>query len=199
MKRDDWMLLILTFLTGLAIGMYIYITAFKPTYAPENLSNTESEASDWSLVGKKRSLDAEAGFIEPSFRLLGNGEYVYIQGGQDDDSLEPREGKLSSSLMRDLREYDDMLGSYTENSPGVDCASYEGGYDYEYRVTKDNVLYLLDTCDTMLGQDTPYATALLQVWEQIEGTAGSGLRYGNFSEWAEKWINDNFGVDRDLE
>jgi hypothetical protein len=69
MKRDEWMLLSLTFLTGLAIGMYVYIVAFKPTYAPENLSGVESEANEWSMVGKRRAEFHNSDYVYPSFRL----------------------------------------------------------------------------------------------------------------------------------
>ena len=193
MKRDDWMLLTLTFLTGLAIGMYVYIAAFKPTYTPETLSNTEAEAGEWSMISRKRSDDYDTGYIQPSFRLLADGSYTYLAGGQSNDALEPREGKVSGSRMRQLRNFDDSLENYIEPSNTGVCASSQGGYDYEYRFTKNGTLLLLDTCNTTLGQNTSLAQVLEGVWAEVEGI-GVGGRPRGFSEWAEEWIRSNIGV-----
>lgn len=195
MKRDDWMLLSLTFLTGLAIGMYVYIMFFKPTYVPENLNDSEATASEWSLVGKRYS-DSPDRAVEPSFRLLGDRSYVYLPGGESTDALTPREGKISSGLMRELRQYDDELYGYSAAPLQPDCPSARGGYDFEYRFIVDNTSYPLDTCDTALGHDTALALTLEAVWAEVEGRGGSSFRqYGSFSEWAENWIRQNIGVE----
>lgn len=195
MKRDDWMLLSLTFLTGLAIGMYVYIMFFKPTYAPENLSGEEATASEWSLVARRYSDQSDRG-VEPSFRLLGDRSYVYLPGGQSDEALTPREGKISARLMRELRQYDDELYGYSAPPLRPDCPSVRGGYDFEYRFVVDNTSYLLDTCSTALGHDTGLALALEAVWAEVEGTSASSFRqYDSFSDWAEDWIRRNLGTD----
>lgn len=190
MKRDEWMLLTLTFLTGLAIGMYVYIMFFKPTYTPENLNTSEAEASEWSLVAKRYSSDADRS-VEPSFRLLGDRSYVYLSGGAE----EPREGKLSSGLMRQLREFDDELYGYSAAPMQPDCPSVRGGYDFEYRFIVDNTVYALDTCHTYLGHTTSLAILLEKVWDEVEGRRENPIRYGGFSEWAEDWIRQNIGTD----
>lgn len=194
MKRDDWILLTLTFLTGVAIGMYIYIAVFKPMYAPETLSGTESEASEWSVVSRKRDGVSVAGYSEPTFRLLGDGSYTYLPSSTDETLMEPKEGKLSRSILRELRTYDDTLMDYSFTVSRQDCSSERGGYDYEYRFTKNTLSYNLDTCYTSLGYDTPLSKLLEDVWDEIEGkdvNAGPGT----FSDWAEGWIHDNFSVD----
>lgn len=194
MKRDDWMLLSLTFLTGVAIGMYIYIGIFKPMYAPEKISGTESEASEWSLVSRKRDGVSVGGYSEPTFRLLGDGSYTYLPGSAEGATVEPKEGKLSRSLLRELRSYDDTLLDYSYTVSRQNCASERGGYDYEYRFTKSTLNYNLDTCYTALGDNTPLAILLNEVWEEVEGGNRSSQPV-NFSDWAEGWIRDNFSVE----
>lgn len=189
------MLLSLTFLTGLAIGMYVYIMFFKPTYVPENLSDSEATASEWSLVARRYSDQTDRG-VEPSFRLLGDRSYVYLPGGQSNDALSPREGKISTGLMRELRQYDEELYGYGAPPNRPECPSARGGYDFEYRFIVDNTSYSLDTCNTSLGHDSGLAMILEEVWEEVEGTRSSSFRqYGSFSDWAEDWIRQNLGVE----
>lgn len=194
MKRDDFMLLALTFLTGVAIGMYVYIAAFKPNYAPEKLSDTEAEAGEWSLVARRYGGDSMFGYVDPTFRVLADGTYTYIPGGPESVAAESRSGKLSKGTMRQLRAYDDALLNHSHTALRNDCASYVDGYDYDYRFTKSNIVFDLDTCRTALGDNTPLSRLLASVWDEIEGRATTTTTSRNFSEWAEGWIRENLGV-----
>lgn len=192
MKRDDWMLFALTFLTGFAIGMYVYIAAFRPIYTPEDLSNTEEQAEDWSLVGKERGGDVENGYIHPSFRVLGNGKYSYIPGGEGDDSLEPVVGTLPASLMRELKVDADQLEAYSRPVSDHTCASDTGGFDYEYRIISDGETYTLDTCDTALGDESDLALTLEEVWQTLEGGGSfEGFSGSDPSQWLQDWLRTN--------
>lgn len=196
MKRDDYMLLALTFLTGVAIGMYVYIAAFKPTYAPEKLSGDEIEAADWSLVARRYGGDLMPGYTDSTFRVLGDGTYTYIPGGTDGLLTEQKQGKLSGSLMKKLRSYDDSLLQYSMTASRNDCSSYYDGYDYDYRFTKNNIVFDLDTCRTALGENTPLSLLLAEVWDEIEGRQTSAS-YDSFSDWAQGWIRRNIGVEKE--
>lgn len=195
MQRDDWILLSLTFLTGLAIGMYIYIAAFKPTYAPENLSDTEAEAGEWSIIGKQRGGDHDARYIHPSFRLLGDGSYVYLPGGMGEGALDPQKGSLSKRQLAAVSFSASELSAYSRPAEAASCVSDHGGYDYEYRITLAGETYVLDTCSTAL-RDSPKAEELEALWEEFGGTAGESMEYGSFSEWAQDLIRQSIGFDR---
>ena len=188
------MLLSLTFLTGLAIGAYVYVMVFRPMYTSDTLSDTESEASEWSLVSRKRDSDSALGYVQPSFRLLGDGSYSYIPATSGDGLAEPKEGKISRSVMQELRGYDNILMKYSYSTPGSECAADSGGYDYEYRFTKSNISFSLDTCYTNLGYNTPLSLTLKKVWQEIEGGTTMS-RPDGFSDWAEGWIRANVGVE----
>lgn len=190
MKRDDWMLLSLTFLTGLAIGMYVYIAAYKPIYAPADLVSSEASADEWSIVGKQRGGNEDNDYIQPSFRILADGSYTYLPGGTGNKALQSVEGSISRSLLRDLQVSVGDLNTYSKRVTGRSCASDVGGYDYRYRVTMDGDTYLLDTCSTLLGDDSGLAVSLSEVWDELSGK-GSGATYNTVSDWAQAWIRRN--------
>ncbi len=189
------MLLSLTFLTGLAIGMYVYIVAFKPTYAPEKLGSSETEASEWSMVGKRRVEGDRSGYVQPTFRLLGDGQYVYLPGGMSDSVPVPIEGKLSRALIREVRANDQLVPNYARVVDLALCPGDRSGFDHEYQVTISGVIYWLDSCQTTLGHDTAYAFILAEVWNEIEGRREPTRRYESFSDWAQDWIRRNIGVE----
>lgn len=183
MKRDDWILLSLTFLTGLALGMYLYVMVFKPIYQPENLSNVEAGASEWSLVSKRRVDNDQTGQVQPSFRLLSDGGYVYLPGGASDNSLAPIEGKISKSLVQKIRSYDNNLSAYEGTANTSSCLNM----NHEYRFTLSNQVYLLDSCYSALGYDSPLAEALDAVWDEVEGKGGS-KPFTTPSQWVQNLI-----------
>ncbi|OGG41790.1 hypothetical protein A2837_01080 [Candidatus Kaiserbacteria bacterium RIFCSPHIGHO2_01_FULL_46_22] len=186
MKRDDWMLLTLTFLTGAAIGMYMYVAVWKPVYFPEDLGNEEAEASDWSIVGERR----QGGATEASFRLLSDGSYSYI--AIDDLSGEPearKEGSIKKTLVKELMVSEDEIASYEEET---ECLASDK-VEYEYRFTIDNYTYLLDTCNTELGHDTELSLLLKKAWHQMEGSVDGTATP---SEWLTNWLNERIGANK---
>gem|GEM_PF-1628113 len=200
MKRDDWMLLILTFLTGLAIGMYVYIMAFKPTYIPDKINSTEVEAGDWSMISKKRIEGDQSRNVQPSFRLLANGKYTYIHGGVGDGALDAVEGKISGTLISKIRENDSAISRYAVIDDTARCYGDDEGYEYEYNITIDNESYFLDTCHTALKHNTALAQLLDQVWQEIEGKQGKKSNnpslgsYDTPADWLQAWLRRNLGA-----
>ncbi|MEX2341252.1 MAG: hypothetical protein WD605_02950 [Candidatus Paceibacterota bacterium] len=190
MKRDDWILLSLTFLTGLIIGMFVYITAFKPTYEAESLSGTEAEAGEWSVVGKRIGGVNESNYIQPSFRLLGNGEYTYLPGGSGGESPEPRSGKISQREMSDLRFIETELAALEQSGRLAVCQSDRGGYDYEYRISLNQNTFLLDTCLVSFNGSS-LETSLDSIWQSIEGTK-EARRYNSVADWLQDFLQSYF-------
>lgn len=177
MKLDDWMLFTLTFLTGVVIGAYVYITTFKPTYAPEGLSDSEDEAAGFSVVGKTYGGLEPSGYIRPSFRVLGNGSYLYTVGGEGENALEPQKGEIPRDLKRALLSIvtKNALEKGSEPVTKNNCRSLQGGVDYEYRIVKDGIAYTLDTCHTALAYDDELTLVLEDIWNYLSGE-GHGAR-----------------------
>lgn len=188
MKRDDWMLFVLTFLTGAALGMYVYFAVWKPVYAPEDLGSEEVSASEWSLVGERRYGDS----IDASFRLLADGSYVFITLDEAGEPLDRKKGSVSNSLIRELSVSVTELSSY-EESKQCDISSRA---EYHYRYTVDQDTYILDTCDSALGHNSDLAKSLNKVWQKIGGSDEASLTPAKI---IEDWINDNLGVNKNEE
>ncbi len=182
--------MILTFVTGLAIGMYVYVAAFKPVYAPEGLGGSEAAASDFSIIGKTYGGSEDAGFIRPSFRILGDGTYMYIQGGDGINALEPIQGSLPNSLVRELKAEiaDSNLSHLSVTAVKGNCLSYSGGFDFEYKITVNSKQYVLDTCKTVFENNDPLAELLQSVWDELSGNKSSTTYNGSLSNMAEEWL-----------
>ena len=201
MKIDDWMLLTLTFITGVAIGAYVYVTAFKPTYAPEGLSDTEEGAAEFSVVGKAYGGNESASYIRPSFRVLGDGSYLYVAGGEGDEALDPAKGELPSDLRRALLSAasDSVLLDSSETVTKNNCRSFAVGVDYEYRVVKDGEAYTLDTCHTAFNYEDELALVLEDVWNFLGGESygARGLKGDTPYEMLENFLRERLSPYED--
>lgn len=169
MSGQDWFLFILTFMTGLIAGMYVYVLSFKPTYLPDDLNNNEDVASEFSVVGKVYGGRVSNGYIRPSFRITADGSYAYIPGGEDPEALEPVQGKLPRALFNDVVSASDerTLTDASEPVNKQSCSSYSDGFDYQYRIVVDNNEYQVDTCRTTLGYDDELTIVLDDVWDYL--------------------------------
>lgn len=205
MERQDWYFFILTFITGVFIGAFVYLTSFVPTYLSNGFGGEEADASEFSVIGKSYGGFTTPDYIHPAFRLLGNGEYSYIPGGTGENSLEPIEGKLPASLMQDVKRSatELKLNSYERNAENTSCRYYADGVDYEYRIVLDKMSYELDTCTTALGYNTDLSQALDEVWEYLadpgNGSIGSRWRGSDFNEAATNWLRSYFDTSYEEE
>ena len=188
------MLFTLTFLTGAAIGMYVYVTVFKPVYLPENIDTTEEQAYEWSVIGKKRSNHPDPEYVHASFRLLGDRSYVYLPGSISSEALEPVEGAISKRLQTALRFEESKLIRYSEASALTTCASDSDGIDYEYRFTVSGRTYLLDTCETRLREDREAMSILESIWNEVEGGTTESS-YVPPAKWLENLLRSHFAPE----
>ena len=148
MTLQEWITFILVFVTGAFIGMMIYVTSFKPIYESEGIGGSETLAEDFSVIGKAYGGNEGPEYIRPSFRMLGNGEYTYLPGGESDNALDPLSGSLPSRLVRQVQSAasESSLNRYADSASKSDCVSYEGGFDYEYRIIVEGESFTVDTC-----------------------------------------------------
>jgi hypothetical protein len=180
MSAQDKFIFILTFMTGFAVGFYVYVVSFKPTYAPESIDRTEELASDFSVIGKQYG-NNERGYIAPSFRVTGEGQYSYIAGGLAESALEPTEGQLPRQLTNNLKiqATPEELSFLSQKRAPADCRSANNGVDYIYRLIIDGVEYELDSCQTLLSYDTDLAKTLEELWQYLEDPQASSNSTGS--------------------
>lgn len=195
MTTQDWFMFILTFLTGIFIGFYVYVSFFKPNYTPDDLASSESSASEFSVIGKQYGGSEGPEYIHPSFRLLPDASFVYVPGGTSESSLEQQSGKVSGQLVRSLRTMamEETLEQLSNRVVKENCRLYDGGIEYLYRITLDNVEYELDTCGTDITYSDPLAVELAKLWEAVENpNSGGGLRGDSLYDTLENFLKDQF-------
>lgn len=168
MDITDWFSFGLAFVTGIFIGMFMFVTVFKPAYIPDDLDRTEDKAYEFSVVGKAYGGLVPNDYIHPSFRLLGNGEYTLLPGGTDADALEPVSGFIPNDLQR-LLDSEIRAESLLDKSVPVEktCRSFSDGTDYKYQITVEGTVYQLDTCKTALSYGANLAVLLDEVWDYL--------------------------------
>lgn len=198
MTTQEWIMFVLTFLTGVFIGFYVYVTFFKPIYDADQLASSESAASEFSIIGKQYGGARGPEYVHASFRLLENGSYQYVPGGSGDQVLEQQTGKLPSSLVRDLKSLatQEVFESLSGRVVKEECRLYQGGIDYIYRVTLNQVEYILDTCGTAINYQDPLAIELEKIWNWLENPDSVGGMSGNtLYDIMENYLKKQFGTD----
>ncbi len=202
MKAQDKFVFILTFLTGLAAGMYIYVISFKPTYAPETIDANEELAQDFSVIGKQYGGDLQSDYVSPSFRITGNGSFDYRPGGSGEAALEPIVGQLPNSLISDIKSLatEEELEFLVQPRAQADCRSHVDGFDYQYRVILEGIEYQLDSCGTLLGYESELAVALEDVWNYLndpESVSERSLFGDSFYDTSVNFIRENLSPYED--
>jgi hypothetical protein len=196
MKTQDKFVFILTFLTGLAAGMYIYVISFKPTYAPETIDPNEELAQDFSVIGKQYGGDLQSDYVAPSFRITGNGNFDYRPGGNSESALEPVSGQLPNSLVSEIKDLATKgeLEFLVQPRAESDCRSHVDGFDYQYRVILEGIEYHLDSCNTLLGYNSELAVALEDVWDYLNDPTSNNeetLFGDSFYDTSVNFIREN--------
>ncbi|MCB9811927.1 hypothetical protein H6783_03360 [Candidatus Nomurabacteria bacterium] len=195
MTGKEWFLFIMTFLTGLFLGFYVYVMFFKPHYLPEDLGGDETTAAEFSVVAKAYGGSEGPEYIHPSFRLLGDGEYVYVAGGTGTDALEERHGTLPRAYMNELQRLAtaEKLAYFAEDRERTDCRLFSGGVDHVYRFTVHNTDYTLDTCGTALMYEDELAQLMETIWGEIITPGSTGAPAGSAPyDWLEHKLKSYF-------
>ncbi len=163
-KKQDLILIAVTFVMGIIAGWYLYVMAFAPQFN-EFLGQTESVYEDLVLVGEEYR--AEADGTLPSFQILKDGTFSYVPATALGDVATPMEGTLPRALWNEVKA--DLtkarLVKLDTVVVGEGCASANFGADFTYTVTLSSVEYTLDTCTTALSADTAVRTTLDKLWK----------------------------------
>lgn len=200
MDATDWFLIILTFFTGLLIGAFLYVSVFKPTYAPEDLNIVEDEAMEFSVAGRSYG-GIRTGFIHPSFRVLEDGSFIYVTGAAEGVEANTYEAVLPPALTNDLVGAVRRANlSLFEESAEKDCRIAVDGVDYRYQVILAGETYLLDTCTTALPYESELNESLEAVWSYFRDPAsyqGRAQDKGSIADQLADYLNDQIGVPND--
>ncbi len=168
MKGKDYVVLILTFVTGVFAGSYLYTTSFAPSYQEDEVPSTQEVM--FLLQGQKRGDCNRDGDLCPSFELRANRTYSYIP--QYLDGVEPEEvvhGKLGKDRFDELLAYVDAIDlmELEKKSPGACSNIYDT--NYAYNLVYKGQSYTYDTCNTAF-KNSVLATKFYPLWTRLATT-----------------------------
>lgn len=203
MTQGDWFMFISTFLVGACAGAYLYAMSFKPVYQPNDIDWGEISASDFSITGRSYG-GTNAGYVHPTFRVVGDGSYAFLPGGVGADaSNTPEEGDLPRAIFGDLRSavLNANLPLLAAERPQQQCDVHTGGIDYAYRVIIEGTQYELDTCATALSRDADLTNALENVWAYLQDGDTPAEVGGDEDDqgFLESWLGSQFERDGERE
>ncbi len=167
--RYEFIAIILTFIFGLFIGFYIYLTEFSVLL--HKFSNFINKPK--SKTGLTIYADSYGGCHQScaSFKIDINGKYHYFYFPTN--AIEPvvREGVLPKALLKDLHKFL-TLSEVKKQSRKITpegCYSYADGIDVVYKINfgGDNE-YTLDSCGTDIDKDSELWKVLSRAWEYQE-------------------------------
>jgi hypothetical protein len=144
MKRQDIWTLVTTFVVGAIAGGYVYVVGFAPQF--EQLTGQTADVYE-NLVIEGEQYGGDGVTSLPSFQIISDGSYTYLSGAPD---ISSRQGTMSRTLLSDIAAVADADTLYQNSQLAIvsDCSSAIGGVDYRYDITRDGVVYTLDTCGT---------------------------------------------------
>jgi hypothetical protein len=162
MNRQDGLSILITFVIGVVVGGYFYLTGFSlKTFS----TTTQDTYKDFAIVGESYG---DCGSVNgcASFQLLGDRSYRVLHNSQDIGNELIREGDISNSLRKELQKnlVVSVLEQQSEETSASNCASGNDGIDYSFRVTLDGENYLLDTCKTAVEYDSKAWLSLAKLW-----------------------------------
>ncbi|MEY3783775.1 MAG: hypothetical protein RLZZ230_97 [Candidatus Parcubacteria bacterium] len=170
MKKQDLLSVLITFLFGFFVGVFLYVTGGaevdKKTQVP-----VEEKLSEFTIVG-----DVYGGCRDacPSFQVLSDGSYRYYRTPAAGAESVLRQGSLPSLLLRKLRAAVTPVALAKQSNkiePSV-CNSFSDGIDVKYKITLDGVEYNIDSCGTTVDDNGALWTTLGEIWDHFE-TSGN--------------------------
>lgn len=166
-KRHELLSLLITFGVGIVAGGYLYLTGFAPQF--EDLSGqTEAVYEDLVIVGEQYGGDRLGS--APSFQVLNDGTFRYLESAASEDQIIAKEGVVPKALLAAVKKEltPKELESLEQSAPADNCPSYVDGLDYRYTVTLASVSYKLDSCGTQFTVNSDLGSALDSLWNYFE-------------------------------
>lgn len=168
MKRQEILLLLMTFVTGVFVGVYAYFAGYSP--AAQSVSESmEGLVDEITIVGQAYG-GCDRSSACPSFQVAPDGSYRYFYqpGGATTQAL--REGVLPVAMRRDLLSVLDepsLAVASQETAPAL-CESFVDGIDVRYTVSINETEYVLDSCGTAVDGEGELWQTLSGLWTYLE-------------------------------
>ncbi len=166
MRGSDVVLIVLTFVTGLFCGAYLYITVFAPEYRIED-DVLNVEETDFALMGEMYGGCERQLAMCDLFALDESRSYHFTAGyAFDEREPDPIKGTLPRDVYEQLHTALEVADFSALQSSGSRCVSQVDGNDYRYRLIYEGEEYFLDTCATQFT-DSALAKQFLALWPVV--------------------------------
>ena len=166
MKKQDILSILITFLVGVFVGGYLYLTDAAGRISELKIPDAE-EVSEFTIVG-----DVYGGCRDrcPSFQVINDGSYRYLYTPRNGSEQVLRQGILPLQLQRQLRTVltENALKQQSRNIEPTVCNSFSDGIDVKYTITIDGKEYKIDSCGTTVDGGSQMWITLGQIWEYYQ-------------------------------
>ena len=164
MMQQDIISIFITFVLGFFAGGYLYLTGFAPSFnLPEA---TSGETYDEFVITGDSYGECESNNSCLSFQLLENGSYRALFDNPAGGDQIIKEDSIPRALKVELKRVlnTEALAKQSEVLSNMDCQFGEEGTNYRFEITRDKVLYTLDTCQTTIDYNASAWLSLLKLW-----------------------------------
>lgn len=165
MTHQDKISLLITFLVGLVVGAYIYITGFVPTYRLPEIG-TEQQYANWVIIGESfGACEVDENCL--SFQALQDGSFQGIISGEI--VKQEFKGKVSGRVRQllDKTITDNVLTAFSEPKPETSCLYGDDATNFRFRITKEGKNYSFDTCQSSIDYNSTTWEALKTLWKEV--------------------------------
>lgn len=166
MSHQDKISILITFVVGVLVGGYLYLTGFATTFKLPEVT-TDKAYTEFVIIGESYGACKQTGECF-SFQLLENGKYRALFGYGSNDTV-THEASIPFSLKRALKRnltQELLTFDSTLMSTRV-CQFGNDGTNYRFRISRDEVSYVLDTCLTDINYDELPWQTLIKLWEHF--------------------------------
>lgn len=168
MTRQDFLSLLITFGTGVMVGMYLYAGGFAQNFLPMAAPSPDV-FEDFSVSGERYG-GCERGGRCAAFQVRRDGSYRYAPGATDRPDVSLEIGQLPRSLRSELQEEltPERLQVASAEEAETDCAAFRDGTDTRYEVIHSGIRYRVDTCGTAFSPTSQLGRTLAKLWNYFE-------------------------------
>jgi len=166
MTKQDALSILITLVVGFFAGAYLYVAGFATTFEPPE-ATSENTYKEFVITGEGYG-ECEERNNCLSFQLLENGSYrailnVTFGNNKVKEGVIPR--AIKQELYRALTPAVLAKESQTLNVPS--CRYPENETNYRFRVTRDEVNYVVDTCLSTIDYEGSAWKALAKLWNHF--------------------------------
>lgn len=182
-----YFILIMTFITGMFAGAYLYITSFAVNDSNENIPEIS-----FQITGIAGGDCMENNNVCASFTLDQNRKFVYIpQHSIHNNTPENITGRIHKNIFNELTEIiqDTNLAQLQEQSG--ECAYARNPDSYVYNIIVDGTSQTLNTC-VPLFKSSELSVQLQSLWVIFNKPATVTENGGGISNFLMNHLKENF-------